>query len=198
MNTTTNKYIAVAYKLYANDGKGIIEEATDEQPFIFISGLGFALDEFENRLTDLKKGATFDFTLTKEQAYGCIDAGRIVDIDKQKFFVDGKFDDENVYPDAIIPLQNAEGMRFNGRVAEVGDNIVKIDLNHPLAGKALHFTGHIVESRNATGDEIQQTMEQMGGKHHCGGCGGHCNHHHEGEHECCHGSNDCCGHCNEQ
>lgn len=46
-----NKYITVAYRLYAiADGKKeLLEEATVEHPFQFISGIGYTLDKFEKR-----------------------------------------------------------------------------------------------------------------------------------------------------
>ena len=47
------------------------------------------------------------------------------------------FDSEHVKKDAQIPLQNEEGQRFWGRVTEITDTQVTVDLNHPLAGKNL-------------------------------------------------------------
>ena len=49
METTTNNYIAVAYKLYTteNGKKKLQEEAPASAPFQFISGLGMVLDNFE-------------------------------------------------------------------------------------------------------------------------------------------------------
>ena len=48
-----NKYITVAYRLYAiADGKKeLLEEATVEHPFQFISGIGYTLDKFEKEIT---------------------------------------------------------------------------------------------------------------------------------------------------
>ena len=42
-----------------------------------------------------------------------------------------------------------------------------MDFNHPMAGKALDFTGKIVEVREATPEDMM-----MG--HHAGGCGCDC------------------------
>ena len=55
METVENKYITVAYKLYAiEDGeKDFTEEATAEHPFQFISGLGLTLESFEDQVKDL-------------------------------------------------------------------------------------------------------------------------------------------------
>ena len=58
-----NKYITVAYRLYAiADGKKeLLEEATVEHPFQFISGIGYTLDKFEKEITALSKGDNFNF-----------------------------------------------------------------------------------------------------------------------------------------
>ena len=55
MEKKTNKYIAVAYKLYTNENgtENMIEEAPAERPFQFISGMGLALDDFEKAVADL-------------------------------------------------------------------------------------------------------------------------------------------------
>lgn len=52
MESNKNKYIAVAYRLYVvdNNSNELVEEATDNEPFQFISGYGITLDAFENAL----------------------------------------------------------------------------------------------------------------------------------------------------
>lgn len=67
-----NKYITVAYKLYVmQDGqKTLVEEATVEHPFQFISGLGTTLERFETEITALKKGDKFKFVIPTAEAYG--------------------------------------------------------------------------------------------------------------------------------
>jgi FKBP-type peptidyl-prolyl cis-trans isomerase SlyD len=54
----------------------------------------------------------------------------------------------------IIPMMDQQGNRYEGRVMRVGENSVKMDFNHPLAGKTLYFTGTILDVRNATPDEL--------------------------------------------
>ncbi len=191
MDKKTNKYIAVSYSLYdVTDGKSdLIEQTQEGRPFDFISGLGIALEAFENEVTPLNKGDKFQFDLTPEQAYGEFMDEYVTDVDKKIFEIDGKFDDEHIQVGAIIPLQNAEGDRFNGKVIEIGAESVKIDLNHPLAGKTLRFCGSILESAEASNEQVAAYINEMN-SHQCGGnCGGNC-----GEDGCNCGDGECgCG-----
>lgn len=207
MEDNKNKYIAVAYKLYTvEDGKTtLVEEATEDKPFQFISGFGIALDAFENIVAGLDKGSTFDFTLTKEQAYGDYLDEHVLDLDKEIFSINGHFDREHIYRNAVVPLQNEDGNRFLGRVLDVSDDKVKIDLNPPLAGKDINFKGKVIESREATNNEIQGTINRLSGEgcgcgcHHadddCCSCGSHDNSHGHGCHHEHRNGGCCCGNC---
>lgn len=176
MSNTTHRYIAVSYRLYTDgkNGKEMVEEATAERPFNFISGFGIALDAFERKLYDTQEGEDFDFTLEKEEAYGDYVQERVLDLDREIFTVDGKFDTMHIYVNAIIPLQNEDGNHFYGRVLEVGKEKVKVDLNHPLAGKTLHFIGKVLENREADEREIKTLIAQMSGSCCGSGCSGGC------------------------
>jgi FKBP-type peptidyl-prolyl cis-trans isomerase SlyD len=210
MGNKPNKYIAVAYKLYTiTDGKSeLVEEAPADKPFRFISGFGLTLDDFEKAIDDLEENADFDFTLTPDKAYGEYVEERILDLDKSIFSINGKFDNENIFKDAIVPLQNEDGNRFMGHVLDITDDTVKIDLNHPLAGKELNFKGRVIETREATAQEVQSIINAMNNEGGCGcgcdDCEGGCNHeeggcdHKEGcdhEHHHEHGVGCGCGHC---
>jgi FKBP-type peptidyl-prolyl cis-trans isomerase SlyD len=127
----------------------------------------------------------------------------VLELDREIFSINGQFDKEHIYKDAIVPLQNEDGNRFYGRVLDITDEKVKMDLNHPLAGKTLNFKGKIAENREATLDEIQSMINHLSGEgcgNGCGdcdggcgeGCGEGCGGHHDHEH----GEKGCgCGHC---
>ena len=156
METVENKYITLAYKLYTieNGEKEFTEEAPAEHPFQFISGLGLTLESFENQVKDLNKCDKFDFTIKAEEAYGEYDEEHVIDLPKNIFEIEGKFDSERVVEGAVIPLMTSEGQRINGSVVEVKDDVVVMDMNHPLAGCYLNFVGEITENRPATNDEL--------------------------------------------
>jgi FKBP-type peptidyl-prolyl cis-trans isomerase SlyD len=50
-------------------------------------------------------------------------------------------------------------------IEKVGMTVVDVDLNHPMAGKDLHFDIDIVDVREATAEELEH--------HHVHGDGGH-------------------------
>lgn len=172
MSNKQNNYYAIAYKLYTiKDGeRTYIEEAPENDPFVFISGFGTTIPGFESNIGTLTEGQDFDFTIARAEAYGDYVAERVLDLDKAIFTIDGKFDDERIFPEAIVPLQNEDGNRFNARVVSISDDKVKVDLNHPLAGMDLNFVGKVITCREATIQEITNMLNQLGGG--CGGCGG--------------------------
>lgn len=196
MEKTENKYIAVDYRLYSvTDGnKELVEQTSTERPFVFITGFGIALDAFEKAVETLAAGEEFDFNLGKEEAFGDRDERRVISLDKAMFDVDGHFDKENIFVEATIPLQNEDGNRFMGVVLEIGTDKVRIDLNSPLAGKTLNFTGKVLENRTATADEIQSLVNHLNGgcSGGCGNCGGSCGHDGKKDGEKHNGG---CGHC---
>ena len=173
MENKTNKLIAAHYQLFAIDDKGersLVEETSQEQPFVFITGFGAALDALEEKLEGLARGEKFDFELDKEHAFGEHVAERVLNLDKEMFSVDGHFDSKNIFKGAQVPLKNEDGNFFIATILEIGSDKVTVDLNHPLAGKCLNFKGYVIENREATKDEIKTMLNHLNG----GGCGGHC------------------------
>jgi FKBP-type peptidyl-prolyl cis-trans isomerase SlyD len=193
-----NKYITVAYKLYAiTEGKKeLLEEAPVEHPFQFISGIGYTLEKFENEILALNKGDHFNFTIPCAEAYGERDEESVRAVSKSMFCdADGNFDSDNIFEGNIIMLNDAEGHQFYANVGEITEDKVVLDLNHPHAGKDLIFEGVITEMREATNKEIEGMVNLMSGEGcgcGCDSCGGGCgDHSHEEEAGC-----DCgCGHC---
>ena len=168
------------YKLYTNgsDGKPeLIEETAEGDPFVFVSALGMTLDAFEAQIVPLKVGDKFDFTLAPNDAYGDYEASGKQSLPRKVFEINGKLDTRFIYEGAVVPLASPDGARFNGTVVEIGEETITVDLNHPLAGKSLNFVGNVVETREATNDEVRDALNQItgcGGG--CGGCsGGDCN-----------------------
>lgn len=184
MRISANKYVAVIYDLNVGEGeeRELMEKATREVPLKFIYGTGMMIPAFEDALAGLESGDQFDFSLTPENAYGEYNEDHVLELPKNIFEIDGKFDSEMVKEGNTIPMMDADGHRMNGSVLEVKKNVVVMDFNHPLAGETLHFKGEVVDVHEPTAEEIAaMTSSSCGGG--CEGCGGGC-----GDHECggCH------------
>ena len=156
MKIEPNKFVAVSYDLNVGDEKEreLMERATKENPLTYIAGMGMMLEAFEENLNGLSEGDTFAFTLTPDQAYGEYDDDHLVDLPKNMFEVEGKFDTEIVFEGNIVPMLDTNGNRLNGMVVGIEDEIVKMDFNHPLAGETLYFSGVILDVHEASAEEI--------------------------------------------
>lgn len=172
MSISANKFVACTYELYVGDDKEreLMEEATLERPLEYIHGMGMMLPEFEKNLFGLSAGDSFDFVLTSEQAYGEYSQEHVMDLPREIFTnEEGEFDAERVVEGNTLPLYTPDGDTIMGTVVEIKDDVVVMDLNHPLAGETLHFIGKIVEEHEATSQEIEKFFGNHGG-----GCGGGC------------------------
>ena len=166
MEENKNRHICVTYELFTveENGRHLVEKAPTDKPFMFISGFSITLKPFEEALLPLQDGAPFNFTITPDQAYGEYEDDRVLELDREMFHVDGEFDRQHIYVDAIVPLQNGQGDRFMGRVLEIRDDVVVMDLNHPLAGKTLNFKGTVIENREATDAEVTRFIQHLTGE----------------------------------
>ncbi|MBO5264165.1 MAG: FKBP-type peptidyl-prolyl cis-trans isomerase [Bacteroidaceae bacterium] len=192
MEQTTNKKIRVAYTLisHRNGESEEVEKTTREQPFEFLSGVGYTLDAFEENLKDLKKGDSFDFTIPSAEAYGDYDPDHVQDFDREVFTIDGKFDSAHIYAGNVVEMMRADGSPILGTVKEVTPFKVVMDFNHPLAGCDLQFIGNVVDSRPASDAEMKKFYDALRALHRgCGGCSG-CN-----GGSCGDGCEDGCGGC---
>lgn len=168
------KVVKATYELYiAGEQAGteeLYEQATERRPLIYCHGEGMMLPKFEAEMAGKEAGDTFDFVISKEDAYGDYDERGLKTLPKEMFYNgDGEFDDERVVEGNVIPMLTQEGQTVHAFVTEVTDKTVQIDLNHPLAGEYLHFVGRILEVRDATPEELEQIRNPHKG---CGKCCG--------------------------
>lgn len=174
----TNRYLRVAYTLYKHsDGKcEEWEKTTREQPFAFLTGVGYTLDAFEERLKELNKGEEFDFTIPCAEAFGEYEPTHVQEHSREDFTVDGKFDSAHIYEGNIIEMvRNIDKSVIYAVVKEVTPTKVLLDFNHPLAGCDLQFVGTVIENRPAKESEMKKFYEQLrAAAQGCGGCSG-CN-----------------------
>ncbi len=165
------KYVELGYDLYEvnADSQKLVHQTNPEDPERFIFGVTPGMiAPLEKAVEGLSVGDKFDVTVKAEEAFGPREDDQIATLDRDIFEVDGKFDEEHIKKGAIVPMMTADGYRINGIVLEVTADKVKMDFNHPLAGKDVRFSGKILAVRDATAEELNP-------QHGCGcGCHGDC------------------------
>lgn len=112
-------------------------------PVEFEVGSGRMIQGFNDALLGMSEGESKIVNLTAEEAYGEPDKNAIQMVPKDAFGEGFEF-----ILDGMIQGNGAMGP-FIARIAEIKDNHVILDFNHPLAGKALCFEVTLVSIKNA-------------------------------------------------
>lgn len=156
MEIQEKNVVTLTYTLVLDSGE-VVDKATEEKPFAFIHGIGMTLPAFDSALKGKKLGDKFEFSLTPEEGYGVYNEGMIQNLDKAIF---AEAPEGTLVLGKTLPMQvgdpnNPQGVQtVFGTIAEITDTKVKMDFNHPLAGKGLNFSGIILEVREATKSEL--------------------------------------------
>ncbi len=172
MTIAKDKMVSVTYELKLDGKEGdVFERAGKDSPLIFLYGSGMMLPAFESGLFEKKANDTFEIFIPAADAYGEVNEEAIVELPKSIFMVDGKIDEQLITPGNSVPMMSTSGQRMEGLVVSVDENTVQMDFNHPLAGEDLHFTGEILDVRDATDEELNAAYSAGCGCGSGGGCG---------------------------
>jgi FKBP-type peptidyl-prolyl cis-trans isomerase SlyD len=163
MSTSEAKVVTLHYELRKDGPEGeVIESVEQDKPVSFLLGAGRLIEKFEKNIADLNAGDPFEFTLEADQAYGAVNEAAIIDLPKNVFEIDGKMADELLQEGKFINMEDQQGNSHRGKVVSIGDETVKMDFNHPMAGVTLHFKGTVNSMREATEEEISHGHAHTG------------------------------------
>ena len=157
MKIANNTVVSVSYQLHANlpqQEKKHIETTDNSHPLTFLYGVGGLIPGFERNLDGLSAGEKFDFVIEPNDAYGDTDPNAVINLPIDIFKVDNVVDFAVLKAGNVLPMSDNEGNQMNGKVVSYNDEFVTMDFNHPLAGQVLHFSGEVVDVREASPDEL--------------------------------------------
>jgi len=169
MNIAPNTVVSLTYILRVGHAEGdLVERVEEDQPFVFLYGAGSMLPDFETNLSGKTAGSGFDFLITAENGYGKYELEAIVQVPRHVFDTENGTDPSTfLYEGNYLTLTDQDGNPLRGKVLEVTPENVRMDFNHPLAGKDLHFTVEILSVRSATEEELAHGhVHGPGGHHH--------------------------------
>ena len=139
-------------------GQEPLESSKEREPIAILIGHGNIIPGLEQAMMDKEAGENFSVDVSAAEAYGERRDGLTQRIPKKHF------GSEKLAPGMQVVLQTNFGPRAV-TVQKVGHSVVDVDLNHPMAGKDLHFDVEIVEVREAQAEEIEHGHVHGDGGH---------------------------------
>lgn len=109
------------------------------EPISYVHGQGQIVPGLEEQLEGMAAGDTKKADVPPEKGYGPRRPDAMQTVPK------GSFQDPSGLKQGDVVSGQAQGQPFQATVAEVGEEEITLDLNHPLAGKTLHFDVEILE-----------------------------------------------------
>jgi FKBP-type peptidyl-prolyl cis-trans isomerase SlyD len=148
-NPTIQDDVVVSLE-YTLQVEGEIVDSTGEDEHIqFIQGHGQIIPGLESQLYGMTSGESKEVTVPPEDAYGVLDDDALGTVPRDEFPPDMPLE-----KGVALQLRDQDGEVFDAYVESVGKKSVEINLNHPLAGKELHFSVKVLDLRPASEDEI--------------------------------------------
>lgn len=139
----------------------LIETSDDSEPIQFIQGQGHVVKGLENALYGLRIGEHKEVIVPPQDGYGEVDPDAFADIPREEFPSQIPLE-----PGVELQLTNEDGDELEASISSVGKENVRLNFNHPLAGKDLHFTVKVVGLRAATPEELDHGHVHMDQHHH--------------------------------
>lgn len=149
MRIEKGRVVDLDYSLHLGDGD-VVDRSEPGEPLTYLHGEGEIVPGLESALEGMEQGQKKQVVVTPADGYGDRDPKRIQRVPREAF------------PPGFVPevgmelsAQGPDGEEVPFVVDKVEPSAVTIDLNHPLAGKTLHFDITVRGVRAATADELQ-------------------------------------------
>lgn len=139
-------------------GQESLESSKDREPLAILYGHGNIIPGLETAMLDREAGESFGVDVAATDAYGEKRDGLSQRVPKKHFGA------QKLEPGMQVMLQTNFGPRAV-TIQKVGMSVVDVDLNHPMAGKDLHFDVEIVDVREASAVELEHGHVHGDGGH---------------------------------
>lgn len=119
----------------------VFDSSRDREPLEFTLGEGQLIPGFEEAVIGMEEGEDTTIDLASEDAYGERREDLELEVSKDDL-------PDNIEPEVGMQLQMQQqenGQAIPVQITSVEDEFVKLDANHPLAGKDLTFDIEVVE-----------------------------------------------------
>ena len=155
----SDQVVSMEYTLKV-DGE-VIDTSEGQEPLDFLAGHHNVILGLENEMLGMKVGDSKQVILSPANGYGEYDDQAFTEVERSEFP-----DDVPIKPGLEMHLTDDDGEPVYARVASVNGDRVRLDFNHPLAGKELHFNVKVVGLRAATTEELEHGHAHGAGHDH--------------------------------
>jgi FKBP-type peptidyl-prolyl cis-trans isomerase SlyD len=159
MKIAQDAVVSFHYTLTDEDGQQV-ESSVGREPLAILYGHGNVIPGVEAALRDQEIGAKLSVNVPPEQGYGARRPDWTQRVPKKYFR-----DSAKLKPGMQTMLQTQDGPRVV-TVAKIGETVVDVDLNHPMAGRTLKFDIEVVDVRAAAPEELAHGHVHGAGGHH--------------------------------
>jgi len=133
--------VKIEYEGSLDNGKVFDSSEKHGQPLEFVIGEGKVIPGFENAVIGMEKGQEKTVKIESKDAYGEKRPELMKKIPKTQLPKEAQ---DKVQPGMVLGMQTPQGQQIPVKVAEVGEDDITLDLNHPLAGQNLTFKIKVV------------------------------------------------------
>ena len=138
--------VGIDYRLTVADGTEV-DTTADRGPMEYLHGHQNIVPGLEKELEGHEVGDALDITVGPEEGYGVHDPERVVQVKLEQLGFEAEIG-------AVVSAKLPDGREQHLLIAEIEDDTVTLDGNHPLAGQTLRFEVSIASIREATEGEI--------------------------------------------
>jgi FKBP-type peptidyl-prolyl cis-trans isomerase 2 len=116
------------------------DKSEGREPLEFEVGSGMVIKGFDDGVTGMAVGDKKTINIPFDEAYGPKNPDMVIDMPKDRFPKDMEL--EVGMP---LAMSDDQGQQFQVAVAEIKEEVIILDANHPLAGEDLIFDLELVE-----------------------------------------------------
>ena len=128
--------VKVHYTGTLNDGS-IFDSSEGKEPLEFTIGENQVIKGFEDGVKAMKLNEEKTIKIKAKEAYGEVNQQLIISVPREKF-------PPEIEVNGRLIMKGPQGQQIPAIIKQVRDNVVIIDMNHPLAGKELNFKVKVV------------------------------------------------------
>jgi FKBP-type peptidyl-prolyl cis-trans isomerase SlyD len=160
MKIAKDKVVVIDYTLKDEKGE-VMDTSAGREPLTYLHGFGNLIPGLETALVDKVAGDQVAVVVEPKDGYGTYNEQLVQTVPLERFE-----EPKEIKEGVQIRVETDQGVNI-ATVSSIDGAEVKLDMNHPLADKTLHFEVEVKSVREASTEEISHGhVHGEGGHHH--------------------------------